>query len=109
MERDEFGFCGLSEFFGDESDEKSEYGVRFGRLSELLLIIIENELTDTEKKVIKMHHFKGKSISSTAYEMNVCPSTVSRTLSRAEKKIRKYMKYAFFIVNGSLSDNYKEF
>lgn len=69
-------------------------------LSVLLKTVINNELTDAEKAVIHKRCYEGKSVTVTAKELHLNPSTVSRTANRAMRKIRKNLKYALFVLNG---------
>ncbi len=83
-----------------DCSEEYLYSVRYRRLSEILRLVIENELSQTERVVVRKLYFEEKNITTTALELKVCPSTVYRTLCRAEKKIEKYMKYALFALDG---------
>ena len=55
--------------------------------------VIANELTPHQREVLMAYYFQEQNISEIAQERGVCKSTVSRTLHRAEKKLREYLKY----------------
>ena len=42
-----------------------------------------------------MHFEEGKSIRAIARELDVAPSTVSRTVNRAKERLRRCLRYGF--------------
>ncbi len=57
--------------------------------------VINNELTERQKKYIEMYFFKGLNTVQIAQELGVNKSTVSRTIMRAKNRISRSMKYGF--------------
>ena len=55
--------------------------------------VIQGELTDLQRQAIIAYYFHMNSISEIAAQRGVNKSTVSRTLHRAEEKLRRYLKY----------------
>lgn len=55
--------------------------------------VIRNELTDFQRDAIIAYYFHRNTISEIAALRGVNKSTVSRTLRRAEEKLRRYLKY----------------
>lgn len=55
--------------------------------------VIRNELTDFQRDAIIAYYFHRNTISEIAALRGVHKSTVSRTLRRAEEKLRRYLKY----------------
>ena len=55
--------------------------------------VIRQELTPLQQQAILSYYFQEKTIPEIARERNVNKSTVSRTLHRAEEKLRKYLRY----------------
>lgn len=55
--------------------------------------VIREELTDMQRDVLVAYYFQEQNIPQIALERGVNKSTVSRTLHRAEDKLRKYLKY----------------
>lgn len=55
--------------------------------------VIWNELTDLQRDAIIAYYFQRSTISEIAALRGVHKSTVSRTLRRAEEKLRRYLKY----------------
>ena len=55
--------------------------------------VIWNELTDLQRDAIIAYYFQRSTISEIAALRGVHKSTVSRTLHRAEEKLRRYLKY----------------
>lgn len=55
--------------------------------------VIRNELTDLQREVLVAYYFQDLNIPHIARLRGVNKSTVSRTLRRAEQKLRRYLKY----------------
>ena len=55
--------------------------------------VIFEELSPCQREVLLAYYFQQKSIPEIAAERQVNKSTVSRTLHRAEQRLRKYLKY----------------
>lgn len=70
-------------------------GPRLPRQTQLhrLQRVIENELTEKQRQVLLAYYFQEKTLVQIAEERGVCVSTVCRTLQRAERRIRQYLRY----------------
>ena len=55
--------------------------------------VIEEELTPIQRQVLIAYYFQQMTIPQIARDRGVYKSTVSRTLHRAENKLRRYLKY----------------
>ena len=55
--------------------------------------VIQQELTDNQRQVILAYYFQEMTIPQIARERGVHKSTVSRTLKRAEDKVRRCLRY----------------
>ena len=55
--------------------------------------MIQEQLTPFQRDAIVAVYFQGQTISTIARQRGVNKSTVSRTLHRAEEKLRKYLAY----------------
>lgn len=55
--------------------------------------VIDEELTQLQKQTLIAYYFQEQTIPQIAAERGVNKSTVSRTLHRAENKLRRYLKY----------------
>jgi RNA polymerase sigma factor (sigma-70 family) len=55
--------------------------------------VIREELTELQRQTLMAYYFQQQSIPRIAEERGVNKSTVSRTLKRAEDKLRRYLKY----------------
>ncbi len=86
----------FSTWQGTQSETVDEYLMRKRKieLNCLLKKIIENELGDTDRQIVKFHWFEGNSITQTAKILNVDRSTVSRRLDKINDTIYDKMKYA---------------
>ena len=52
------------------------------------------ELTDRQKLVVQLYYERKLSVSEIARQLDVQPSTVSRTLKRAQNRLRHYLRYS---------------
>ena len=55
--------------------------------------VIQEELTPLQRHALVAYYFQDQTIAQIARERCVNKSTISRTLHRAEKKLKKYLKY----------------
>lgn len=55
--------------------------------------VIQEELTELQRYVILAYYFQEKKIPQIARERGVQKSTVSRTLHRAEQRLKRCLKY----------------
>ena len=55
--------------------------------------VMEEELTELQRQTLIAYYFQDQTIPQIAAERGVNKSTVSRTLHRAEDKLRRYLKY----------------
>ena len=67
---------------------------RLDRLVRYLPIAIEEELTPRQQQLLRMFYYDGKSVSDIARELAVNKSTVTRTLQRAQERLRKSLRFA---------------
>lgn len=71
-------------------NNSSDNNVFREKLKKLLFYAIENWLTDNQKKIILMYFVENLREKEIAQILNLNQSTVSRTLNRAKKTLRKY-------------------
>ena len=55
--------------------------------------VIQEELTELQRQTLTDYYFREMTIPQIAEERGVNKSTVSRTLRRAEEKLRRYLRY----------------
>ncbi len=55
--------------------------------------VIREELTDIQREVLLAYYIHNQTIPQIAENRGVHKSTVSRTLHRAEGKLRRYLRY----------------
>ena len=55
--------------------------------------VIKEELTELQRQTLTAYYFHRQTIPQIARERGVNKSTVSRTLRRAEEKLRRYLRY----------------
>ena len=55
--------------------------------------VIENELTEKQKRAVLGYYVDRKTMPELAREFGVCKSTVCRTIQRAEKRLRRCLRY----------------
>lgn len=55
--------------------------------------VIKEELTELQRETLFAYYFREMTVSQIALERGVNKSTVSRTLHRAENKLKRYLRY----------------
>ena len=55
--------------------------------------VIEEELTPLQREALIAYYIQGQTIPEIARERGEQKSTISRTLHRAEEKLRRFLKY----------------
>ena len=55
--------------------------------------VIENELTEKQRRAVLGDYVDIKTMPELAREFGVCKSTVCRTIPRAEKRLRRCLRY----------------
>lgn len=73
-------------------------GYRGPRMSPQLLMqrvqsVMENELTEKQRRVLHGYYFEEKNLPTLAAEFGVNKSSVCRTLHRAENRLRRFLRY----------------
>lgn len=87
-----------SEWIGDmtvwlraNGEDNSE---QLNRLRRNLRRAREQELTPCQRQILDMHFDREMSVTQIARELGVNPSSVSRSLQRAKKRLRRYLQYS---------------
>ena len=70
-------------------------GIRMPRELQMKRIqrVIEEELTPIQREILIAYYISDQTIPQIARDRGVHKSTVSRTLHRAEDKLRRFLKY----------------
>ena len=55
--------------------------------------VIREELTEHQREILLAYYIQNRTIPQIAQDRGVNKSTVSRTLHRAESKLRRYLRY----------------
>ena len=55
--------------------------------------VIEEELTPLQREALIAYYIQGQTIPEIARDRGVQKSTISKTLHRAEEKLRRFLKY----------------
>lgn len=68
---------------------------QIARLKKNLTVAIQNELTPHQQRALLMYYSGGRTMREIADDLGVNTSTVSRTINRALKRLRKALRYTF--------------
>ena len=70
-------------------------GIRMPKEVQMMRVrrVIQEELTPCQREVLIAYYIQGRNMAQIARERDVHISTVSRTLHRAEAKLRRYLRY----------------
>ena len=55
--------------------------------------VIRDELTENQREILLAYYMDNQTIPQIAEDRGINKSTVSRTLHRAEEKLRRYLRY----------------
>ena len=77
------------------TDYDGYLGPRLSREAQMRRVrrVMEAELTETQRQVLIGYYLEKKNIPQLARERGVNKSTVCRTLQRAERRLRRFLKY----------------
>lgn len=67
-----------------------------------LRLIMEKELTDTQRRYVELYFFEGYKMKGVAEKCGVDISTVSRTIKRATHRMKSALKYVYL---GAMDDD----
>lgn len=59
-----------------------------------LPVAVEQELTERERQILRMHFTQNMRVTDIARELGIQKSTVSRALSRATEKLYRALRYS---------------
>ena len=68
-------------------------GMRLVNIYKIVDSVIENDLSETERKAVTLHYFEGRSKMQTAQIMGTSYSNTHAALKRAEKKLHLILKH----------------
>lgn len=71
-------------FLNEDAHCNSE---QINKVKEMLEESINTLLTEKQRKCVVRHYFEGVTMKDIAKEMGVCPSTVTRTIQLAKKRL----------------------
>lgn len=87
-----------SEWIGDMTvwlrENSEDNAEQLARLRRNLRLARERELTPCQRQVLDMRFEQQMCVSEIARELGVNPSTISRTLQRATKRLRRCLQYS---------------
>ena len=70
-----------------------QYGLPREQLMQRMRIVIREELTEFQRETMIAYYFENRSLKEIAEQRGINKSTVSRTLKRAENRIRRFLQY----------------
>ena len=80
------GYMKELEGMEDEAD-------RHGRLVDNLMRCIREDVTPRQREVLLLYYFKGMRQIDIAQQLDVARSTVSRTIQRGERRLKRCLRY----------------
>ncbi len=88
-------------------ESPAEYAWRKREVDMALLMerAIENELSEAEKTVVKLHWYDGKSVSEISEMNGVTPPAVKKALKRSQEKLERVLSYAVCYQQNVISES----
>lgn len=68
--------------------------IRLARLRRNLALARAQVLTPRQQEVLSLYYDQHMTMRTIAQQLQVTPSTISRTLHRAENRLRSYLRYS---------------
>lgn len=87
--------AGISKYKDIFFDDDNEYK----KMIEVLLKAIDGELTQRQRECVILYYGEQKRLHDISIELGIYPSTVSRHLSKARKRLEKVLGYYFNRLN----------
>ena len=88
-----------SEWIGDmvvyRRETAEDNALQMERLRRNLRQARERELTPRQQQILELRYDRQLSVTEIARELGVHPSTVSRTLKRAQERLRRCLRYTW--------------
>ena len=88
-----------NEFIGDlaawKLQNSPDNAEQMQRLRRNLRKAREQELTQRQQLMLRMYYDEGKSMTKIAMLLHINKSTVSRTIARGRKRLKRCLKYSF--------------
>lgn len=84
----------LTDFNMWRNEDAETNAEQMHRLKKHLKQAILEELTPTQREFLIAHYFENKRVTDIALQCGVSKSSVSRTLGRAEARIKRVLKYS---------------
>ena len=75
-------------------ENRDDNRLQIERLLRNLPMAVEQDLTDRQRQILRMRYSQSMTVSSIARELGINKSTVSRTLRRAQERLRRCLQYA---------------
>jgi len=67
---------------------------RLARLRRNLPIALQEELTPRMRQILELYYYEGKNVTIIAKDLGINKSTVSRSLHRAQERLRHSLRYS---------------
>lgn len=77
-----------------KQDQAGDNSARRARILQNLPIAVERELTPRQREILRMRFSDDMTVSEIAAELDVCKSTVSRSLARSLERLYKALRYS---------------
>lgn len=80
----------LRQWYTGDSESNSQ---QLERLAERLPQAIDRELTERQRQVVMLHFYENMGTTQIARQLQISPSTVTRTLQRATQRLQRVLRY----------------
>ena len=92
------------QFIADLMQVPATNRIRLEIVKRALREAIEADLTPRQREMLLMRYFEGKTGSEIAAQLQINPSTVTRTLRRAEENLRRSLRFYVEFMNCSFEE-----
>ena len=81
------------------ADESQDNGPALRALKQCLRLAINNDLTDTQRRILLMYYRDGIGMPAIAEELGMNKSSVCRSLDRSRRRLQELLKYSVMLIN----------
>lgn len=83
----------ISSFNSYKNERSGDNSQRLKKIKQMMLQVIENELTGLQKVCLKQYYLENKNMKAISETLNISEATVSRHIKRGKVRIKRILKY----------------
>lgn len=90
--------------YSRQISERNTNSEEYSRLKRNLLRALKEDVTDRQRQVLRLYYADGKNMREIGEILGIHKSTVSRTIKRGERRLRRCLRYGAASILRHLDD-----